>query len=167
MGGGPFRKAYHPESNADAMLYETTRLVVKGDEGTDREPRLTWTPNSVSGERLWYRVDRVGDKGFLLFHGDQITGGFGGFPWYGFGKKIMGWRMGAIPEPFDYAVSGHFHTPVRGLYGSVRHWGSGSTESDNTYAAEQLAASGTPSQWLLFCHPKHGITCEYEVHLPL
>lgn len=157
--GGQVRRDYHPESNADAFLYEFTRRLFAN------EPRLTWADNLRSGERKWYAVDRIGNKGYLLFHGDQVKGGFAGFPWYGFGKKIMGWRMGAIPEPFDYALSGHFHTPVRGLYGNVRHWGSGSPESDNTYAAERLAAQGTPSQWLLFAHPDHGVTAEYEVHL--
>jgi DNA repair exonuclease SbcCD nuclease subunit len=101
----------------------------------------------------------------MLFHGDQVKGGFAGFPWYGFTKKVMGWRMGAIPEPFDYALSGHFHTPTRMLIGDVTLWASGSPESDNTYAAERLAAQGTPSQWLLFSHPQRGVTAEYQVHL--
>ena len=157
--GGQSRRESHPETNADAMLYEVTRLRLEA------EPRLTWAPNVVEGERRWYAVDKIGDKAFMLFHGDQARGGFAGFPWYGFGKRINGWRNGGIPEPFDYALSGHYHTPVRGLYGRVRHWGSGSTESDNTYAAEQLSAAGTPSQWLLFSHPQRGVTAEYEVHL--
>lgn len=161
--GGRARGEYSPESNADAMMYEVSKLLVLQDK--DSAKRLTWESNVVRGERRWYAVDYVGKKGFMLFHGDQIKGGFAGYPWYGFGKKIMGWRMGAIPEPFDYALSGHFHTPVRGLYGNIRHWGSGSPESSNTYAAENLAAQGTPSQWLLFCHPGHGVTAEYEVHL--
>lgn len=160
LGGGPFRKAYHPESNADAMMMETTRLILQN------ETRLTWAPTFVPGERLWYAVDYVGKAGFLLFHGDQVKGGFGGFPWYGFGKKIMGWRSGAIPEPFNYALAGHFHTPTRMLIGQVTLWVSGSTESDNTFAAEMLAAQGTPSQWLLFVRPDRGmVTAEYQVHL--
>lgn len=157
--GGPVRRDYHPESNADAFMYEFTRRVLEG------EKRLTWAANLKPGERNWYAVDYVGEKGFLLFHGDQIKGGFAGFPWYGFSKKIQGWAMGAIHEKFHYALSGHFHTPVRGLYGRIRHWGNGSTESDNTYAAERLAAQGTPSQWLLFAHPNHGVTSEHEIHL--
>jgi len=157
--GGRESRDYHPETNADAMMYEITRMVVGG------EPRITWAPNIIEGERRWYAVDRVGSKGFLLFHGDQVKGGALGFPWYGFGKKILGWATGGIPERFDYALSGHFHTPVRGLYGQITHWGSGSTESDNTYAQEFFSSTGRPSQWLLFCHPKHGVTAEFEVHL--
>lgn len=157
--GGVSRREYHPESNADAMMYETTRLVL------DREPNITWSPNIRAGERKWYSVDYIGKKGFLLFHGDQVKGGFAGFPWYGFAKKVQGWAMGAIPEKFHYALAGHFHTPTRMLVGRVTLWVGGSTESDNTYAAEMLAAQGTPSQWLLFAHPEHGVTAEYQVHL--
>jgi hypothetical protein len=157
--GGRERREYHPETNGDAMLYEVTRMVVAS------EKRITWAPNFLEGERLWYAVDSIGQKAFMLFHGDQVKGGALGYPWYGFGKKVLGWANGGIPEKFDYALSGHFHTPVRGLYGRIRHWGSGSTESDNTYAQEFFAATGTPSQWLLFAHPKRGVTAEYEVHL--
>jgi len=156
--GGFASRDYHPESNADAMMYEITRIALRD------EPRLTWGPNVIAGERRWYAVDKIGEKSYLLFHGDQIRG-HSGFPWYGFGKKIMGWRMGAIPEPFDYALCGHFHTPARLLCGNIAVWASGSTESDNTYAQEQLAATGTPSQWLLFAHPRRGITAEYLCHL--
>jgi hypothetical protein len=156
--GGRARKDYHPESNADAMMYEVTRIALKD------EPRITWASNVTSGERLWYAVDVVGEHRFFLFHGDQVKGGSLGFPWYGFGKKLSGWSN---LYDFDYAVSGHFHTPVRGLYaaGAVTHWGNGSTESDNTYAAENLAASGFPCQWLLFVHPKRGVTAEYLCRL--
>jgi hypothetical protein len=154
--GGRARRDYHPESNADAMMYEVTRLALEG------EKRITWAPNSTPGERHWYATDTIGDKTFFLFHGDQIRGGFAGFPWYAFGRKLMGWRN---LYGFDYAVSGHFHTPVRGYYtGDIVHWGNGSVESDNTYAAENLAASGRPSQWLLYVG-KNGVTAEYEVKL--
>lgn len=157
--GGPVRREYHPETNADAMAYEITRQILAG------EKRLTWASNVRRGERNWYAVDRIGKHGFLLFHGDQVKGGFAGLPWYGFSKKIMGWRMGAIAEPFNYALAGHYHTPTRMLIGRVTLWVNGSTESDNTYAAERLAAQGTPSQWLLFCSPEKGVTAEYQVHL--
>ncbi len=160
--GGKARRDYHPETNADAMLYEVSNLVLSASG----EKRITFADNFYRGERKWYAVDTIGPgASFFLFHGDQVKGGFAGFPWYGFTKKVQGWRMGAVPEPFNYALSGHFHTPVRMLIGNVRLWGNGSTESTNTYAAETLSAQGTPSQWLLFCHPRRGVTAEYEVHL--
>lgn len=155
--GGRARKEYHPESNADAMLYEVCRRLLEA------ETRITWAPNVTEGERHWYAIDEVGSRRFFLFHGDQVKGGFAGFPWYGFGKKLLGWHR--IYGGFDYAVSGHFHTPVRGYYNGVTHWGNGSTESDNTYAAESLAAAGEPSQQLLYIHPDRGVSAEYLVRL--
>jgi hypothetical protein len=155
--GGRARKDYHPESNADTMMYEATRMVLEAQKN------LSWAPNMTPGERHWYAIDTVGTKRFMLFHGDQIKGGFAGHPWYGFGKKLQGWYM--INDTFDYALSGHFHTPVRMYLNGITHWGNGSTESSNTYAAEQLAAAGTPCQWLLFAHPEQGVSAEYLVHL--
>jgi len=153
--GGRSRKEYHPESNADAMLYEVVRIMLES------ESRLTWAPNFTEGERHWFAQDEVQGNKLFLFHGDQVKGGFAGFPWYGFGKKLLGWdRM----YGFDYALSGHFHTPVRGYYNGIVHWGNGSTESDNTYAAENLASAGEPCQWLLF-FAENGIAAEYLVRL--
>lgn len=155
--GGRARRDYHPETNADAMLMEVTRLI------TASEKRIRWAPNMTPGERHWYAVAQIGSKRWFMFHGDQVKGGFGGIAWYGFQKKLLGYRQ---MYGFDYALSGHFHTPVSAFYtGGLRHWGNGSTESDNTYAAEQLAASGEPSQWLLFQHPDKGVTAEYLVRL--
>jgi hypothetical protein len=155
--GGRARKEYHPESNADAMLYEVTRMVTAALENVE------WAENMTAGERHWYAVDRIGDHGFLLYHGDQVRGGFAGHPWYGFAKKLLGWRTSGRLPAFDYALSGHFHTPNRMYLNGLTNWGNGSTESDNTYALEELAASGEPCQWLLFAHPKQGVTAEYLV----
>ncbi len=158
--GGRARKDYHPESNADSMLYEVARLMV-GDQ-----KRVSWAPNIYSGERKWYATEKMGKYNFMLFHGDQVKGGFAGFPWYGFSKKLLGWsQMSLDGERFDYAVSGHFHTPVRMYINGITCWGNGSTESTNTYAAEQLGSAGTPCQWLLFCRPDKGVTAEYLIHL--
>ncbi len=158
--GGRARKDYHPETNADAMMYEVARQMLGPQE------RITWGPNVIPGERRWFAVDQVGKHRSFLFHGDQIKGGFAGFPWYGFSKKLLGWHA-APPggETFDYAFSAHFHTPVRMYVNGITLWGNGSTESSNTYAAEQLAAAGEPCQWLFFMHPTIGITAEYLVHL--
>lgn len=156
---GRSRREMHPESNADAMLMEVTRQL------TESEKRLTWAPNSTPGERHWYAVDSIGDKTFFLAHGDQIRGGFAGMPWYGFYKKILGWRTSGMIPDFDYGLTGHFHTPVRMYLNGTTVWGSGSTESYNSYALENLAAAGEPCQWLLFCHDTRGVSAEYLVHL--
>jgi hypothetical protein len=157
--GGPVRREMHPESNADMMLYRIVNQVVT-------DPRLTWDLADPAGERGWYAIDEIGDFRALLFHGDQIRGGFAGFPWYGLGKKVWGWQSGAIPEPFNHAALGHWHQPVSTVLNHTLVWVNGSTESDNTYAQEQLAAAGRPCQWLLFVNPERGrATAEYRVWL--
>jgi hypothetical protein len=150
------RGTFRPESNADAMMYRIAKMAVGDDK------RLEWPETFTAGERHWYATDKVYDKTWFLFHGDQVSGGFAGFPWYGFGKKLQGWNMSV--ERFDYSVSGHFHTPVRMYLNGLTHWGGGSIESTNTYAQETLAAAGEPCQYLLFQHPE-GVTAEYLIRL--
>ena len=147
---------FRPESNADAMMYRIARMAV------GEEKRLDWPETFTQGERHWYAVDNVLGKRWFLFHGDQVGGGFAGFPWYGFGKKLSGWR--ASVAEFDYSVGAHFHTPTRMYLNGLTHWNGGSIESTNTCAQEQLAAAGEPCQWLLFQNEK-GVTAEYLVRL--
>lgn len=159
LAGFRISRQFHPESNADRMLYRIVQQLL------EPEKRLTWNIQDGGAERQWYATDPVGKKTFFLFHGDQVRGGQLGFPWYGFGRRLQGWRNGAVPVPFHYALSGHFHTPVRLFLNTITLWGNGSTESSNVFAAENLAAAGEPCQWLLFSHPVHGVTAEYLVHL--
>ncbi len=161
--GGRSRKNYHPDSNADRMLGKILDMIYES------EKRITFSiPDSVNADNHWFDIADLGEKcKFFLWHGDNVRG-FGGFPWYGFGKKIMGWKTlasnGLMPD-FDYAIAGHFHTPNTQYINDVRLWINGSTESYNTYALEQLASMGRPCQYLLFCKPKHGVTAEYLVNL--
>lgn len=155
--GGPIRRAYHPETNFDAMLYNVARMLVKD------EPRIDWAETFVAGERAWYATDDVMGKRWFLFHGDQIKSASFGIPWYGYSKRLLGWATSVAP--FTYSASGHWHTPVRMQVNAITHWGAGSTESANTYAQEWLAAGGQrPSQWLLFAG-ENGITSEWCVYL--
>ena len=156
--GGPVRREMHPESNADTMLYRIVSQIVV-------DPRLTWDIADPTGERGWYAIDEIGNYRALLFHGDQIRGGFAGFPFYGLAKKVWGWST-SLPDRFDDVALGHWHTPTRVTLNRVTARVNGSTESDNTYALEQLASSGRPSQWLFFVDPDKGrVTAEYLVDL--
>jgi hypothetical protein len=155
--GGPVRRESHPETNADTMLYRITEQIVT-------DPRLTWDIADPAGERGWYAIDHIGNYSALLFHGDQVRGGFAGFPWYGFGKKVLAWRQ--VMEPFTDAAAGHWHQPVSFPLNEVIVRVNGSTESDNTYALENLASAGRPCQWLYFVDPEKGrVSAEYRVWL--
>lgn len=150
------RGVSRPETNADAMMYRIAQMAV------GNEKRLEWVETFTQGERHWYAVNEVQGKRWFLFHGDQVGGGFAGFPWYGFGKKLLGWKTSVAP--FDYSCGAHFHTPTRMYLNGLTHWNGGSIESTNTFAQEQLAAAGEPCQWLLFQH-REGVTAEYLVRL--
>lgn len=158
--GGPSRREMHPQSNSDMMLY---RIVA--DRFTD-EPRVSFTFPAIPGERAWYAIDHIGNYSCLLFHGDQVRGGFAGMPFYGFYKAIQGWASGAIREPFGDAACGHWHQHATLTFNTRTLRVNGSTESTNTWAQEQLKAMGDPSQRLLFVHPENGrVTAEYQVYL--
>lgn len=150
---------FNPQTNADRMLYRITQRILEG------ESRLTWDIPSIPNERAWYAISAIGNYSALLIHGDQFRG-TAGIPWYGLQKKAGGWALGAIPESFDDVDFGHFHQPTRVTLNNVTARCSGSPESHNDFAAEQLAAVGTPSQSLRFVHPERGIvTAEYVVWL--
>ena len=160
--GGRARKDYHPDSNADRMLGKIMSMVY------EYEKRISFIIPDSTGDNHWFAIANLGkDCKFFVWHGDNIRG-HSGFPWYGFGKKLLGWKALAsrdLMPDFDYAIAGHWHTPTTMYVNDVRVWVNGSTESYNTYALEQLASMGRPCQWLLFCKPGHGITAEYLVKL--
>lgn len=157
--GGRARRDMDPETNADRMLYTIVRQILESED------RISWVIPDGPGERNWYSIDTIGTTSFLLIHGDQMRGGSGGMPWYGVQKKAGGWATGAVPEHFDEIIMAHYHQPTRITINRITVRCNGSTESYNTYAMEQLAAVGEPSQFLLFCHPETGITAEYCVWL--
>ena len=159
--GGRQRRDYHPETNFDRLAYQlTSELFARAGE-----KRIAWAIPQGGRERSWYAVDAIGAYRCLLFHGDQIRG-HTGFPWYGFARKVLGWRSGAIAEPFDDAACGHWHTPTRMTLSNLTVRVNGSTESANSYAQEQMASMCSPTQTLLFVHPEKGrVTAEYTVEL--
>ena len=148
----------NPETNPDRMLYKIVEQMYS------RDKMYTFDVPDGDGERNFYAVSRIYDWGFLLVHGDQIRGGFAGFPFYGAAKKAWGW-IDSIEEPWDYMMAGHYHTPTRLTLNKRTAYFNGSTESSNTYAQEQLSAIGFPTQYVGFVHPEHGITADHWVNL--
>lgn len=155
------RGTFGPEDNVDRMVYRVVELLLRDD------PRFELHMRDPRGERNWYLKMDLGAYSALLIHGDQIRG-HSGFPWYGLGKKVQGWGSGALGADSGFldVFMGHWHQRASIPLNHRTVWVNGSTESTNTYAAENLAAQSEPSQWLLFVDPEKGrVTASYGVDL--
>jgi hypothetical protein len=169
---GSRHQVVNPETNYDRMLYENVRGQLKN------EKRITWNIPFEQNDRAWYAVDYPfggyygGDSevnaahphGFLLFHGDQVSNSAAAST-KAIATRVWGWASGAVPEPFCYAIWGHWHSPKRIQLNNIVAWCNGSVESTNTFAQERLSAMGKPEQLLLFCHPRVGVSAEYWIQL--
>lgn len=150
---------FDPETNGDRMLGKLIQMLLVD------EPRIKFTVPDGRGERNWYGVAQIGNYSALCIHGDQIRGSLG-LPFYGLQKKVNSWAAGAIPEPFQDVFMGHYHQIASIPLNQRDVYVNGSTESYNTYAAEQLAAMSSPTQWCLFVDPNVGqVTASYKVRL--
>jgi len=160
-----------------AANFETVRVICEfGNHG--RIGKYGTMPRGDNFDRMAYKIaaDRTKDLGVswqmsdeffqhftigkyraLLVHGDEIRS-FGQTPMFAIVKKFTGWAAGITPE-WDEAFMGHYHTPLSlTIPNGARVFVTGSPESGNVYAAEQLAAQGRPSQRLHFVDPEAGIT---------
>lgn len=150
----------HPRTNWDRVVYETTRNLVNGNlasKATSR--RITW---NIADD--FYAINNVAGHRHLIVHGDQIRGGFAGFPWYGVAKRSWGW-IDSIPERWEHLYFGHFHTYTSGTLNGRWFFANGTTESDNEYAREQLSASGETVQRLQFWSRAHGLVADRPIYL--
>ena len=150
------KRAEVPKSdNVDRMVYEMSRQILAG------EKRLTWEDCPEDIQEV-----EVGNYRALLMHGDEL--GRSGFAspaaWIAGANR---WKAGAHDYDFHDIFLGHYHRhaqePIQKHYNIF--W-TGSTESDNRYARDSMAASGAPSQRLHFVDPVKGrTTAQYQVYL--
>lgn len=154
---GSKRDAVPRSDNADRMTYELARQVLKSSGA-----KVNWED---SGEDI-QRVE-IGNYRALLIHGDEI--GRNGFASTNtITNHVNRWRSGSYPWEFRDVYVGHYHTHYQSSLadGAGAIYGTGSTESDNRYAAVGLASSAVPSQRLHFIDPQEGrVTAQYQVWL--
>jgi hypothetical protein len=153
---GSKRAAVPRSDNFDRMTYELARQMLQ------HETRLTWEDCPEDIQRV-----EIGNYRALLIHGDEI--GRGGFA---SPTTVVGhanrWRSGSYPWEFRDVYMGHYHNhsewALANGEGSV--YQTGSTESDNRYARDTMAASAIPSQRLHFINPERGrVTSIYRVYV--
>jgi hypothetical protein len=150
------KRAEVPKSdNVDRMVYEMSRQLLAN------EKRLTWEDCPEDIQEV-----EIGNYRALLMHGDEL--GRSGFAspaaWIAGANR---WKAGAHDYDFHDIYLGHYHRhaqePIQKHYNI--YW-TGSTESDNRYARDSMAASGMPSQRLHFIDPVKGrVTANYQVWL--
>lgn len=152
--------------NADSIFYEIVRSMVRAALSKEDYERITWDlPLDRPGGREWFaRFDICPGRGAMLIHGDQIRGQMG-LPWYGFYKKICGWRTTPATQGFQYLFSGHFHTQAKIDFNTATVFATGSPECSNAYALENMAAGGNAKQRLAFFNESRGLLADYDVHL--
>lgn len=153
---GSKRDAVPRSDNVDRMCFEFARTMLA------EEARLTWPDCPEDEQRL-----EVGNYRALVIHGDEI--GRNGFASPAtIVAHVTRWQSGAYPWEFRDCYVHHYHNHgeqalPNGL-GSV--YFTGSTESDNRYARDTMAASAAPSQRLHFIDPEAGrVTAAYKVWL--
>ena len=150
------KRAEVPKSdNVDRMVYEMSRQVLAG------EKRLTWEDCPEDIQEV-----AVGNYRALLMHGDEL--GRSGFAspaaWIAGANR---WKAGAHYYDFHDIYLGHYHRHAQEpIQKNFNLYWTGSTESDNRYARDSMAASGMPSQRLHFVDPNKGrVTAQYQVWL--
>lgn len=146
---------YKASDNIDRMCYEITRRAVEDQPGLI----------NYQVSDMWYQHFSIGNYKAVAMHGDEMKT-MSGTPASVILRKANAWSTGVLPE-FNDLYLGHYHqrmnlTLANG--GSV--YMTGSTESDNIYAQEFVAAQGVPSQRLHFVNPESGrVTFESNIWL--
>ena len=153
---GSKRAAVVKSDNVDRMCYELARQLLEG------ESRLTWPDCPEDIQRL-----EVGNYRAVVLHGDEV-GRTGFASPTSMVAYITRQQSGAYGWPFRDAYVHHYHChqefALPNGEGSVFY--NGSTESDNRYARDTMAASAIPSQRLHFIDPDAGrVTAAYKVWL--
>lgn len=141
--------------NWDRVLYTVVA------ERFASEKRITFTC-----EDNWHQRFAIGNYKGVLVHGDEFKSFGGNTPMHGILRKCNAWKSGVIPA-FDDVYVGHYHNSndlAMSAGGEI--FMTGSTESDNQYAAEFVAAMAAPSQRLHFVDPLKGrVTAKYKIDL--
>lgn len=154
------RRGDHPaEDSADLLVYRLAREKLIAHETIGR---LVW--HETQG---WHSIVEIGNYRALLVHGDEVKSFGGNLPAFGIARKVNAWATGVL-DPFTDVYMGHFHQamvlPIAN--GKGRTFVNPSLESDNVYAKEFVAASGTPGQRLNFVDPERGrVTSERLIWL--
>lgn len=158
---GSKRDAVPRSDNADRMTYHLASVM-----GRDLK-NVEWSIVADDIQRV-----EVGNYRALVIHGDEV--GRNGFASPStIANHVARWKSGSYRvdgEPWNFhdVYVGHYHNhqEVSLPDGIGAVYFTGSTESDNRYARDSMAASAVPTQRLHFIDPRKGsVTAQYRVRL--
>lgn len=161
---GSKRDAIPRSDNVDRMCYHLAREILNSEIESGR---LIWEDPEEDIQRL-----EIGSYRALVLHGDEV--GRNGFSspntlvQYANRLKSGAYRVNGEFWDFRDIYIHHYHThaeyPLANGEGAM--FQTGSTESDNRYARDTMAAAAIPSQRLHFISPKRGIvTAQHKILL--
>ena len=132
-----------------------------------------WLESAFSAKKITWQTatstDAVFDihgRRYLATHGDHI-GSRGGQGFVGPAATILRGMKKTMDEysrrgdVLSKMFVGHFHVPYYLGYG----WSNGSLAGYNEYGRGHRMTPEVPIQWLLYFHPKHGVTSHWQVRL--
>lgn len=155
---GSKRDGVPKHTNLDRMCYLLAREECRADIDAGR---LMWEDSIEDIQRLV-----IGNYRALVLHGDEI--GRNGFASpatiaaYITRLKSGAYKVDGVFWPFQDAYLHHYHTSMELTLpdGVGRVFWNGSTESDNRYARDTMAAAGLPTQRLHFVDPDRGLVVQ-------
>lgn len=156
---GSKRAAVPKADNADRMTYQLAKAM------SADLPNVTWSITEEDIQRF-----EIGNYRALLIHGDEVGRNGYASPMT-LVRHVTAWQSGSYKVdgecyPFRDAYMGHYHSHAQWPLpeGSGNLFQTGSIESDNRYARDNLAVTATPSQRLHFVDPRKGrVTAQYQV----
>jgi hypothetical protein len=156
---GSKRAAVPKADNADRMTYQLAKAM-----GADLA-NVSWSITEEDIQRF-----EIGNYRALLIHGDEV--GRNGFASPStLVRHVTGWKSGSYKvegATYDFrdVYMGHYHSHAQWPLpdGEGNLFQTGSIESDNRYARDNLAVTAVPSQRLHFVDPRKGrVTAQYQV----
>jgi hypothetical protein len=156
---GSKRAAVPKADNADRMTYQLAKAM------SADVSNVSWSIVDEDIQRF-----EIGNYRALLIHGDEV--GRNGFASPStLVRHVTGWKSGSYRvnnEPWEFrdVYMGHYHSHAQWSLpdGAGNLFQTGSIESDNRYARDNLAVTATPSQRLHFIDPRKGrVTAQYQV----
>lgn len=156
---GSKRAVVPKKDNLDRMAYHLAKVMSRD------LPNVEWSITEEDIQRF-----EIGAYRAILIHGDEVGRNGYASPMT-LVKHVTAWQSGSYrvdgaPWKFKDAYMGHYHThaqwPLPNGEGNL--FQTGSIESDNRYARDNLAVTATPSQRLHFVDPRKGrVTAQYQV----